>query len=118
MIEANKTIIADVFEAVIAVIYLEKGLDVVKQLFNDLIVPYIKHHDDFLKDYKSLLQESVQTVKKSVTYKLIDESGPAHHKEFKVEVIIDDLVYGVGIGNSKKEAEQNAAKEAYQKRAK
>ena len=118
MIEANKTIIADVFEAVIAVLYLEKGLDVVKQLFNDLIVPYIKHHDDFLKDYKSLLQESVQTVKKSVTYKLIDESGPAHHKEFKVEVIIDDLVYGVGIGNSKKEAEQNAAKEAYQKRAK
>ena len=118
MIEANKTIIADVFEAVIAVIYLEKGLDVVKQLFNDLIVPYIKHHDDFLKDYKSLLQESVQTVKKSVTYKLIDESGPAHHKKFKVEVIIDDLVYGVGIGNSKKEAEQNAAKEAYQKRAK
>lgn len=118
MIEANKTIIADVFEAVIAVIYLEKGLDVVKQLFNDLIVPYIKHHDDFLKDYKSLLQESVQTVKKSVTYKLIDENGPAHHKEFKVEVIIDDLVYGVGIGNSKKEAEQNAAKEAYQKRAK
>ena len=118
MIEANKTIIADVFEAVIAVIYLEKGLDIVKQLFNDLIVPYIKHHDDFLKDYKSLLQESVQTVKKSVTYKLIDESGPAHHKEFKVEVIIDDLVYGVGIGNSKKEAEQNAAKEAYQKRAK
>ena len=51
MIEANKTIIADVFEAVIAVIYLEKGLDVVKQLFNDLIVPYIKHHDDFLKYY-------------------------------------------------------------------
>ena len=118
MIEANKTIIADVFEAVIAVIYLEKGLDVVKQLFNDLIVPYIKHHDDFLKDYKSLLQESVQTVKKSVTYKLIDESGPAHHKEFKVEVSIDDLGDGVGIGNSKKEAEQNAAKEAYQKRAK
>ena len=118
MMEANKTIIADVFEAVIAVIYLEEGLDTVKRLFDELIVPYIKHHDDFLKDYKSLLQESVQTVKKSVTYKLVDESGPAHHKEFKVEVIIDDLVYGVGIGNSKKEAEQNAAKEAYQKRAK
>ncbi len=116
--EANKTIIADVFEAVIAVIYLEQGLDTVKKLFNELIVPYIKHHDDFLKDYKSLLQESVQTVKKSVTYRLVDESGPAHHKEFKVEVIIDNLVYGVGVGNSKKEAEQNAAKEAYQKRAK
>ena len=68
-------------------------------------------------DYKSLLQESVQTVKKSVTYNLVEESGPAHHKTFKVEVIIDGLVYGVGIGLSKKEAEQNAAKEAYNKRA-
>ena len=69
-------------------------------------------------DYKSLLQESVQTVKKSVTYNLISETGPAHKREFKVEVIIDDLVYGVGVGGSKKEAEQNAAKEAYMKRAK
>ena len=68
-------------------------------------------------DYKSLLQESVQTVKKSVIYNLIEESGPAHQKEFKVEVVIDGLVYGIGVGPSKKEAEQNAAKEAYNKRA-
>ena len=39
-------------------------------------------------DYKSLLQESVQTVKKSVTYRLVEESGPAHLKKFKVEVIM------------------------------
>ena len=68
-------------------------------------------------DYKSLLQESVQTVKKSVEYKLINESGPAHKRIFEVEVIIDGLVYGKATGNSKKEAEQNAAKEAYMKRA-
>lgn len=116
--EANKTIIADVFEALIAVVYLENGLDSVKKLFQELIVPYIKCHKDFLKDYKSMLQESVQTVKKSVTYNLIDESGPAHNKKFKVEVVIDDLVYGVGEGKTKKEAEQNAAKEAYMKKAK
>lgn len=116
--EANKTIIADVFEACMAVIYLEQGLDTVKKLFHDMVVPYIENHEDFLMDYKSLLQESVQTVKKSVTYNLIEESGPAHHKEFKVEVIIDGLVYGIGIGNSKKEAEQDAAKKAYMKRAK
>lgn len=116
--EANKTIIADVFEAVMGVIYLESGIEAVKKIFSDLIVPHIKNHDDFLMDYKSLLQESVQTVRKSVTYNLISESGPAHQKEFKVEVIIDGLVFGVGIGNSKKEAEQNAAKEAYMKRAK
>lgn len=116
--EANKTIIADVFEATMAVIYLEQGITAVKRLFKNLIVPFIEHHEDFLMDYKSLLQEDVQTVKQSVTYNLVDESGPAHKKEFKVEVVIDGLVYGIGIGGSKKEAEQNAAKEAYKKRAK
>lgn len=117
MSEANKTIIADVFEALIAVVYLEHGLDSVKKIFNELIVPYIDRHDDFLMDYKSLLQESVQTVKKSVTYNLVEESGPAHHKVFKSQVIIDGLVYGEGVGFTKKEAEQNAAKDAYIKRA-
>ena len=116
--EANKTIIADVFEAVMAVIYLESGLSTVKKLFNCLIVPHIESHDDFLMDYKSLLQESVQTVKKSVTYRLVEESGPAHLKKFKVEVIIDGLVFGVGEGSTKKSAEQQAAKDAYMKRAK
>ena len=117
MVEANKTIIADVFEALIAVVYLEHGLDSVKKIFNELIVPYINRRDDFLMDYKSLLQESVQTVKKSVTYNLVEESGPAHHKTFKSQVIIDGLVYGEGTGFTKKEAEQNAAKDAYIKRA-
>ena len=116
--EANKTIISDVFEAVMAVIYLESGLSTVKKLFNSLIVPHIESHDDFLMDYKSLLQESVQTVKKSVTYRLVEESGPAHLKKFKVEVIIDGLVFGVGEGSTKKSAEQQAAKDAYMKRAK
>ncbi len=115
--EANKTIIADVFEACMAVIYLESGLSTVKKIFNNLIVPYIEREEDFLMDYKSLLQESVQTVRKSVEYKLISEEGPAHDKTFTVEVIIDNLVYGVGKGSSKKEAEQAAAKEAYLKRA-
>ncbi len=113
----NKTIIADVFEALMAVIYLEYGIDKVKSLFNKLIVPYIEREEDFLKDYKTLLQESVQTVKKSVEYKLISESGPAHKKEFVVEVIIDGLTYAKGSGPSKKEAEQEAARIAYNKRA-
>ncbi len=115
--EANKTIIADVFEACMAVIYLESGLSAVKKIFNNLIVPYIEREEDFLMDYKSLLQESVQTVRKSVEYKLIKEEGPAHNKTFVVEAIVDNLVYGKGEGSSKKEAEQNAAKEAYNKRA-
>lgn len=115
--EANKTIIADVFEACIAVVYLENGLGGVKKIFNSLIVPFIERQEDFLMDYKSLLQENVQTGKRSVEYNLIDEEGPAHQKVFTAEVIIDGLVYGVGKGATKKEAEQNAAKEAYNKRA-
>jgi len=109
----NKTIIADVFESLMAVIYIEHGLSEVKRLFNELIVPYIKRKEDFLMDYKSLLQEYVQTIKKTVTYNLISEDGPAHDRTFQTEVLIDGESYGVGTGNSKKESEQNAAKDAY-----
>lgn len=111
----NKTIIADVFESLMAVVYMEYGLSEVKRLFNELIVPYIKRKEDFLMDYKSLLQEYVQTIKKTVTYNLISEDGPAHDRTFETEVLIDGESLGVGVGNSKKEAEQNAAKVAYSK---
>lgn len=113
--EANKTVIADVFEAVIGAIYLEKGLDVVRDFFNTLIVPYIERNVDFLMDYKSTLQELVQTDKKSVEYKLVKEGGPAHRKYFIVSAIVDNMVYGTGKGRNKKEAEQQAAKEAIKK---
>lgn len=116
--EANKTVIADVFEAVIGVIFLEHGINKVRELFNKLIVPYIETNTDFLSDYKSLLQELVQTERKSLKYKVIDEYGPAHDKNFKVTVSIGGIVYGVGIGKSKKEAEQEAAKDAFSKQAK
>ena len=72
---------------------------------------------DFLKDYKSLLEEEVQTDKKSVIYEVIKESGPAHDKSFEVVAKIDGIVYGYGVGKSKKEAEQNAAKDAISKQA-
>lgn len=111
----NKTVIADVFEAVIAVIYLELGLDKVREFFNKLIVPYIESNVDFLMDYKTSLQEMIQTSNRKVEYKLIREGGPAHKKYFIVEVIIDGMVYGTGKGNNKKEAEQKAAKEAISK---
>ena len=115
--EANKTVIADVFEALIGAIYLEKGLDAVRKLFDELIVPYIESDVDFLMDYKSTLQELVQTEKKSVEYVVVKEGGPAHKKFFVVNVIIDGIVYGEGTGKSKKEAEQHAAKEAIKKHA-
>ena len=111
----NKTVIADVFEAVIGVIYLELGIEKVFTLFNDLIVPYIEKNVDFLNDYKSTLQELVQTDKKSVEYILVKEGGPAHKKYFIVNAVVDGILFGTGKGPSKKEAEQNAAKEAIKK---
>lgn len=113
--DINSTIVADVYESVLAVIYLEYGLEVVKKFILDQIVPYIDNHVQFKFDYKSLLQEMVQTDKKSLEYVVVFEDGPAHKKIFEIEVRIDGIVYGRGRGHSKKEAEQNAAKDAYQK---
>lgn len=113
----NDTIIADCFESVLGAIYLDQGFDVAKTYVTKIVMPYIESKHTFFGDYKSLLQELVQTDKKSLEYNLINESGPAHDKRFMVEVKIDNIVYGVGVGKSKKEAEQNAAYDAYQKRA-
>ena len=113
----NETIIADIFEAVLAVIYLDKGYEVAKNYIYDIVVPYIEEKRIFLTDYKSHLQEMVQTEKKSLEYVLIEESGPAHDKTFKMQVLVDGIVFGTGIGKSKKEAEQSAAKDAIKKAA-
>jgi len=113
----NDTIIADVFESVLGAIYLDCGYEVARKYCNEIILPYIKKGTHFLSDYKSALQEMVQTDKESVSYVLVDEKGPAHDKTFTVNVVIDGIVYGTGIGKSKKEAEQKAAYDAYQKRA-
>ena len=111
----NDTIIADVFEAVAAAVYLDQGYEVVKKYLQDIIVPFIKEGWDFNTDYKIKLQEAVQTNKKSLEYVLIREYGEAHDKTFEMAVKIDNIIYGKGIGKSKKEAEQNAALDALNK---
>ena len=116
--EPNDTIIADVFEAFIAACYLDKGLQFTKELVLKIVTKYIDQNIDFLHDYKSTLQELVQTDKKSVTYEIIEESGPSHDKTFVCQVLVDNIVLGKGTGSSKKQAEQMAAKEALKKQAK
>ena len=84
----------------------------------NIIVPYIEDPNiTFFSDYKSALQEYVQTTQQSLQYELIKEEGPAHNKSFTVQVKIDDIIYGVGVSGSKKEAEQEAAKVALSKLA-
>ena len=97
----NDTIIADIFESIMGCIYLDLGLDAARKLFDQVVIPCVEDHDMFFGDYKSKLQEI----------------GPAHDKEFTVEVVVDDIIYGRGIGKSKKEAEQKAALDAINKNA-
>ncbi len=113
----NETIIADIFEAVLAVVYLDKGFDVAREYIYKIAIPFVEEKRVFLSDYKSHLQEMVQTEKKSLEYVLISDTGPSHDKTFKVNVLVDGIVFGTGIGKSKKEAEQAAARDAIKKAA-
>lgn len=112
----RKAIVADIFESFLGAMYLDLGFEEVKKFIYKHIIPLIEDKTiDFFDDYKSVLQELVQTDKKSLEYVIINEEGPAHDKTFTVEVRIDDIVYGKGIAHSKKEAEQIAARDALEK---
>ena len=112
----RKAIVADIFEAFIGALYLDQGFDTTKKFIYDNIIPLIENKEiKFDTDYKSILQELVQTDKRSLEYVVVDESGPAHNKTFDVVVKIDDIIYGKGTAHSKKEAEQNAARDALRK---
>ena len=112
----KKAIVADIFEALTGAIYLDLGFKTAKRVLLSIIVPYIKDPNIcFFLDYKSVLQEAVQTTSKTLKYQVIREEGPSHDKTFTVEVRVDGIVYGTGVGSSKKEAEQEAAKVALSK---
>lgn len=114
----KKAILADVFEAFIGALYLDQGINKAKEFVNNTVIKSIRKKEEIFNDYKSKLQELVQTDKLSLEYVLINEWGPAHDKGFEVNVVVEDIVYGTGIGKTKKEAEQNAAKDALDKMAK
>ena len=93
----------------------------VDNILNDCITPRLSHPENIetIHDYKSKLQEFVQADKKrTVQYKLVSETGPANCPEFVMNCVMDNIILGTGKGVSKKQAEQNAAKDAFEKMAK
>lgn len=110
----RSSILADAFEAILAAIYLDGGMEEAKKFVLKFVVPEIKHPKNIaFKDYKTSLQEIVQRNPEEILkYVLIDESGPDHDKHFVVEVHLNNNVIGKGGGKSKKEAEQRAAQKA------
>lgn len=115
----RKTIVADIYESFIGALFLDQGIETAKKFIYLSAIPYIKENKlDFFADYKSKLQELIQTDRRSLEYVIVNESGPAHNKTFEAIVKIDNVIYGHGIAHSKKEAEQEAAKAALEKSVK
>ncbi len=108
------SILADAFEALIAAIYLDGGMEAARKF----VLPFVKETLESenrirFHDYKTALQEIVQkNPEEKLSYVLVEESGPDHNKRFEVEVRLNSNVIGHGVGKSKKDAEQMAAKEA------
>ncbi len=113
------SLLADVFEAFIGALFLDRGLTVVEDFMARHFYPRIKILGDHSrKDFKTLLQEYVQKQGLGVlTYETVTERGPAHDREFVSHVLVSDVVWGEGVGHSKKEAEQNAARKAMQRQS-
>jgi ribonuclease-3 len=104
------SVISDVFESFIGAIYLDLGLDTVKDFLLKTVMPHIKNKDVFFYDYKSELKELCDKKGLEIKYELINEVGKPHDKTFTINAVIGLKKCGVGIGGNKKEAEQIAAK--------
>lgn len=109
-------ILADCMEAIIGAYYLDAGFEACDRYIKSFIVEEIRKVQKFGgKDYKTLLQELFQKkTKKCPVYELVSKTGPDHDMVFSVSVRLGDVVYGPAKGKSKKDAEQNAARLAYE----
>lgn len=106
------SVLSDAFEAVIAAIFLDGGIEKAKKFILRFVAPYVEAKPSF-RDYKTTLQEVVQRNHgESLNYVLVSESGPDHDKTFVVEVHLNSNVLGTGKAGSKKKAEQAAAQQA------
>ncbi len=111
----KQSILENAMEAVMGAVFLDGGFyaaqSVARNLFHNTIKRVMNSAKD--SDYKTYLQELVQrTIKKDINYLLSRKEGPAHNMTFYVKLILGDDVVAEGVGNSKKQAEQNAAKYA------
>ncbi|MCI6616206.1 ribonuclease III [Ruminococcus sp.] len=108
------SILSDAFEALIAAIYIDGGCAPASKHILNFVIPAIKNSKKKkINDYKTTLQEIIQkNPGEKLEYVLVKESGPDHNKHFIVEVHLNSNVIGKGGGRSKKEAEQQAAREA------
>ena len=118
-VKESDKILENVFESLIGAIYLDAGLNSAYRFIKKILLSDIISYDaDNLTDYKTKLQEEIQAEHRdAVQYVTISQSGPAHDRTFKVQVLYNGIVLGTGTGKSKKKAEEMAAKDALSKRS-
>jgi len=115
----KESILSDALESVFGAIYLDGGLDAVRNIIFSLFTPIAEKSVKQEKDSKSTLQEILQkNSKETAVYTIIDESGPSHQRQFIAQASHLGKILGKGKGKSKKEAEQSAAKNALGKMGK
>lgn len=110
----KSSILADALEAVLAAVYLDGGLPAAQKCVETLLGRLDEEIIDRAprRDYKTRLQERVQEdLRLTPRYRTVDEQGPDHDKTFSVSIEVNDKQLALGVGKSKKEAEQNAAKQ-------
>lgn len=114
--EKKPRLLSSAYEALLGAIFIDQGFQTVRDVARKhfaKVVSEIDPSQDFVADYKTRLQEVIQSEKRlSPVYKVIQESGPAHDREFHVHLYIQDALLAEGKGKSKKSAEQDAAKSA------
>ena len=113
---SRPAIIADAFEAVLGAIFLDSNFETAYKVVEKVVIPYYEIVTQ-IKDYKSIFQEKVQADKRTLHYEIVKDEGPANDKYYEAVVYMDKILMGRGSGKTKKEAEQNAAKEALSKEA-
>lgn len=111
----RSSILSDAFEALIGAIYIDGGISAARRFilrYMEDIYQDIDRQNEF-RDYKTMFQEIIQKQSdQKISYRILDERGPDHDKTFTAQVLVGNEPYGEGTGRSKKEAEQNAAKDA------
>ena len=111
----KSSILANTYEALVGAIFMDSGFDQALDIIKGHFETYLQTNtpSELLNDFKSLLQiYSQQFHGVSPQYRMMNESGPDHDKSFQASVMIGNEVKGLGWGKSKKEAEQEAAKDA------
>ena len=104
--------LAALLEAALAALYLEHGFEAIEPAIVEAFEPRIEYALTTYVDHKTELQERLARTGRSVTYATVKVEGPPHDRSFTAAAIIDGEVVGTGTGRSKKDAEQEAAREA------